>query len=163
MRLEPDSPQRTGEQRRYFPDYTRRLLEIHEELEADRNSYLAGGYAEEFGYRAEPGSSRGVPVLDGESPEQYAGWLGRAVALHPGYPLRPHPIDEQNVVAALSEATRQAHYDVGQRGTFVRVTERAYEHQRHRTASRAAAALTRFLAVFVALNWQLTHMQRRHR
>jgi len=45
MRLDPSSPLRTDEQRRYFPDWTCGVLEVCEELEADHNSYLAGGYA----------------------------------------------------------------------------------------------------------------------
>ena len=46
---------RRDEYRRYFPDWTRRSLAVGEEVEADHNSYLAGGYAEEFGYLARPG------------------------------------------------------------------------------------------------------------
>ena len=61
MRVEPDSRKRMGETRRYFPDWTHRSLASGPELEADHNSYLAGGYAEEFGYRAQPGYSRGAP------------------------------------------------------------------------------------------------------
>src|SRR5262245_57827743 len=92
MRLEPDSPRRTDEQRRYFPDFAPYLLEDCEELEADHNSYLAGGYAEEFGYWAQTGSSRGVPLLDDEPLEQHAKWFGQAGAMHPGYPIKPSPL-----------------------------------------------------------------------
>src|SRR5262245_28378552 len=92
MRLAPDSPQREDEQRRYFPDWTPCLPEELDELEAEHNSYLAGGYAEEFGYWAQAGSSRGVPLLDGEPPEQSAEWFGQAAAMHPGYPIRPCPL-----------------------------------------------------------------------
>ena len=73
MRVEPDFRKRIGETRRYFPDWTHRSLASGPELEADHNSYLAGGYAEEFGYRAQPGYSRGAPVLDDETPERLPG------------------------------------------------------------------------------------------
>jgi hypothetical protein len=92
MRVEATFPRRMGEQRRYFPDWTALVLETSPELEADRNSYLAGGYAEEFGYRAQPGWSRGVPVLDDESPELCPGWRCQAGATHPGYPLKANPL-----------------------------------------------------------------------
>ena len=89
MRVQPESPQRTDEQRSYFPDWTPHLPKAPAELEADHNSYLAGGYAEEFGYLARPGVSRGVPVLDGEPPEDCAEWRCEAAAMHPGYPITP--------------------------------------------------------------------------
>jgi hypothetical protein len=136
MRLEPDSPQRINEQRRYFPDWTRRVLEVHEELEADHNSYLAGGYAEEFGYCAQGGASRGVPLLDGESPEDYAEWLARTAAIHPGFPLRAYPIAlPSHAVRAPAERPRIA-ASIAYRGTYVTVTDR----------SRTPTVLTRVLA-----------------
>ena len=57
MHLQSNAHQRTGEYRRYFPDWTHRSLRVGEELEADHNSYLAGGYAEEFGYLAQAEAS----------------------------------------------------------------------------------------------------------
>jgi hypothetical protein len=172
MRLEPDSPQRINEQRRYFPDWTRRVLEIHEELEADHNSYLACGYAEEFGYWAQPGASRGVPLLDGESPEEYAEWLGQT-AIHPGYPLRPYPIafDRERPgrafaapagrprIESSNESVDALAREIARRGTYVRVTERRYEHERHGAAQRSAAVLTRVVAALVALRWDLPRRQ----
>jgi hypothetical protein len=172
MRLDPDSPLRMNEQRRYLPDWTRRVLEVHEELEADHNSYLAGGYAEEFGYWAQPGASRGVPLLDGESPEEYAEWLAQS-AIHPGYPLRPYPIAldrehprhgfpasaRRSRIEASSEAVHASARKIAYRGTYVRVTDRRYERERHGAAQRTAAVLTRVLAALVALRWELP---RRH-
>jgi hypothetical protein len=171
MRLEPDSPKRTEEDRRYFPDWTEPLAEAREEIEADHNSYLAGGYAEEFGYRAQPCSSRRVRVLDAEVPEESAEWRRLASATHPGYPIRSRPIalegdqgepespagsGSARIVTsqdAALEIAREAH----QYGAFVSVTDRQYEHERHLVAHRAAAVLTRLLAALVTLRWRLPH------
>lgn len=124
MRLKPDSPQRINEQRRYFPDWTRRVLEVHEELEADHNSYLAGGYAEEFGYCAQAGASRGVPLLDGESPEDYAEWLAQTVAIHPGFPLRAYPVALPSHGARAPAERPRIEASIAYRGTYVTVTDR---------------------------------------
>ncbi|MBX5461209.1 MAG: hypothetical protein IRZ28_08970 [Steroidobacteraceae bacterium] len=176
MRVAPESPRRIDEQRSYFPDWTLRLLEFREELEADHNSYLAGGYAEEFGYWAHPGASRGVPVVDGAPPENSAEWLGQAAAMHPGYPIRPYPFaadrepSEPHEGAASKPtfilASRETVFDfdsaadTAPRGTFVRVTERPYERERHHFAQRATALLTRTLAALVALQWELPRRRR---
>lgn len=174
MRLEPDSPRRADEERRYFPDWTDHLAEVREEVEADHNSYLAGGYAEEFGYHARPGASRGVPVLDGEPPEESAEWHCQAHATHPGYPIRPRPIaldGEQNGAPGTGNRERQrigrsreSPLDIARetspRGAFVRVTDRPYEHERHHVEQRAAAVLTRFLAALVSFRWGLPRGRR---
>jgi hypothetical protein len=173
MRLEPESPRRTDEERRYFPDWTRSLVDAGEEIEADHNSYLAGGYAEEFGYRAQPGSSRGVRLLDGESPEESPEWHSQAGATHPGYPIKPRPVmidGEQTGTgfdAALAwqrvVASREAPLESAREnlhGTFVRVTDRPYEHARHRAEERAAGLVTRLLAGLVSLRWGLPHGRR---
>ena len=175
MRLEPESPQRTDEERRYFPDWTRSLVDAGEEIEADHNSYLAGGYAEEFGYRAQPGSSRGVRVLDGESPEESPEWQSQARATHPGYPIKPRPIgidgeqtgtgfdaalEWQRRLVASRETPLESAHDMSHHGTFVRVTDRPYEHERHRAEQRAAALVTRLLAGLVAWRWGLPHGRR---
>lgn len=171
MLLEPDSPRRTDEERRYFPDWTPTLIEIHEEIEADHNSYLAGGYAEEFGYHAQPGSSRGVLVLDGEAPEDCAEWQAEAGAMHPGYPIRPRPIPSDSVesesgttatfeqprTVASRETSIEMERESGQRGTFFRVTERLYERERHHAQQRTVAIFTRLLAALVAFRWALPH------
>jgi len=166
MRLEPDSPRRTDEQRRYFPDFTPYLLEDCEELEADHNSYLAGGYAEEFGYWAQTGSSRGVPLLDDEPLEQHAKWFGQAGAMHPGYPIKPSPLALDGTqsggrytrwpqLAAGRDADLQATRELERHGAFVRVTDRPYVRERHDLAHRAAAVLARFLSALVAASWEL--------
>jgi len=159
MRLEPESPRRTDEERRYFPDWTRSLADAREEIEADHNSYLAGGYAEEFGYLAEADSSRGVPVLEGESADDCAVRLVQWGATHPGYPLRPYPIDPAQAAAdaatsiTSSVVSYEGRYETGHRGKFVSVTDRPFERQHHQLLNRVAAAATRFLAALVGLRW----------
>jgi hypothetical protein len=158
MRLKADSPRRTDEYRRYFPDWASHLEEGREPLEADHNSYLAGGYAEEFGYLAEPGVSRGVPVLDGEQPEDCPEWRVEVAATHPGYPITPYPIaadrePTRREAAATTPPPRQPETGEAMHGAFFRVTERPYERQRHHAPQRAAAAFTRLLAALLAARW----------
>jgi hypothetical protein len=75
--------------RRYFPDWASRPVSYSPPQEADRNSYLAGGYAEEFGYQAESSS---IGRLKGGNPEDWAEWRTQSGALHPGYPECPCPL-----------------------------------------------------------------------
>jgi hypothetical protein len=164
--MNPDDRRRMGEQRRYFPDWTPQVLESCAELEADHNSYLAGGYAEEFGYRAEPGYSRGVPVLDGESPEQCPECRAQAMATHPGYPLRSHPLDVELdwsgshwIASWMNELDRDrdnAALDAEAHGVFAPVSERSYERERHEATRTAAAVSQRLAAALVSLRWTLT-------
>jgi hypothetical protein len=171
MSVEPYVPQRS-EHRRYFPDWTRRRLESGPELEADRNSYLAGGYAEEFGYRPFAGYSRGVPVLDDTPPEQCPEWLCQALATHPGYPIRPHPLELEPqglgwlAGQALGEGTstgeRAAGVDGVRGGRFIPVSERAYAHARRDAANRGAAISMRLTAALVSWRWALGHRRRVH-
>jgi hypothetical protein len=162
MHLQSNAHERTDEYRRYFPDWTHRSLRVGEELEADHNSYLAGGYAEEFGYLAGAESSRGVPLIDGESPDDYALRLVQRGGMHPGYPLRPYPVavDREKtarrraMLPSSSSASYDDTYEVRDHGKFVRVTERPYEREHRRPAHRAFAAVTRFLAAVVALRWE---------
>jgi hypothetical protein len=171
MRLQPDSPRRSDEDRRYFPEWKDHLAEIGDELEADHNSYLAGGYAEEFGYHAQAGASRGVPVLDGDPPEDCAEWRGEAAATHPGYPITPRPvtvdgelntsrdtaIHEPPAPAGSHEETApetaptQEHH-----GTFVRITDRPYEQLRHHATRRVGAIFTRIVAGLTSAQWELS-------
>ncbi|HEY8507121.1 MAG TPA: hypothetical protein VIL32_02125 [Steroidobacteraceae bacterium] len=164
MRLDPNSPQRMGEERRYFPDWVPRLSETREELEADHNSYLAGGYAEEFGYRAQPGATRGVPLIDGEPPEQTPEWHEQAFATHPGYPLKPYPVvpEKEQIEIPATRASRTAHERSSREpaGAFIRVTERSYERNRRRLSQRVAGAVTRMMAGILQLTWQLPHRRK---
>ncbi len=146
--------------RRYFPEWAERSQEIGPEVEADRNSYLANGYAEEFGYHAQPGYSRGVWVLDEESPERCEQWYGQSRATHPGYPEMPTPIvlqhedDRESLPRPASpgrtlvDAARPLHVrdpageGVPQRGGIIVVSARAgakavdLERVAHRTLFR---------------------------
>lgn len=73
----------------YFPEWADRPPAAGSVHEVDRNSYLAGGYAEEFGHRARalPAQALSVPVEgDGE-------WRVQIGGLHPGYPECPRPLD----------------------------------------------------------------------
>jgi hypothetical protein len=165
MRVPATSQRRLGDQRRYFPDWTDRLLESGIELEADRNSYLAGGYAEEFGYGAQSDCSRGVRVLDGESPELCSEWRCQAGGTHPGYPLRAHPFaSEFDATLAEPDTGVLAHHafdydppvqgahDATRHGTFVVVSRRPYKHD---TARRAAIISARVTSALVSLRWAL--------
>jgi hypothetical protein len=160
MHLQPNAHRRTDEYRRYFPDWTSRSLLAGQELEADHNSYLAGGYAEEFGYLAQNDASRGVPVLDGESPDEYEVRLVQGAAMHPGYPLRPYPfaVDGESVAdhRALSSgrAVPDGIYKGEDHGTFVSVKDRPYERQHRQPAYRRTAVLTRLLAALVSLRFR---------
>jgi hypothetical protein len=79
------------EERRYFPEWAQRPAVDGEEVEADRNSYSAGGYAEEFGYCAHRGYARGVRIHDGVAIEESAVWFYQSHSIHPGYPEEPIP------------------------------------------------------------------------
>src|SRR5215469_2487217 len=79
---------------RFFPEWADRRLRPGVYLEADRNSYLAGGYAEEFGYGDQQGCRVGV-CLAVDDPERCCLWSAQVGGLHPGYPeyATPHERD----------------------------------------------------------------------
>lgn len=78
----------------YFPEWADRPPARGSLHEVDRNSYLAGGYAEEFGHRAQAlPAQASVPVEgDGE-------WRVQVGGLHPGYPECPRPLDRELLAA----------------------------------------------------------------
>lgn len=155
MRVPPTSPRHLGEQRRYFPDWIERLLDGGLEVEADRNSYLAGGYSEEFGYCALPGSTRGVPVLDGESAEECAESRKQAYATHPGYPLKPHPLEvkiESRAAVPKPPMRPSTRRNVDGRGSFVSVWHLSRRNQRSH-ARWVFGAIGGGLIVVAALLW----------
>jgi hypothetical protein len=80
---------------RYFPDWADLPTGPDPQREADRNSYLAGGYADEFGYRTQPDQPPAIVPLDGD-PESSSLWREQVGALHPGYPQCPKPLDREN-------------------------------------------------------------------
>lgn len=77
---------------RYFPEWADRPPGPDAQHESDRNSYLAGGYADEFGYGTGGGRPPAIPALDGD-PEGGKLWREQIGALHPGYPECPKPLD----------------------------------------------------------------------
>lgn len=82
-----------AEVHRYFPEWADRYPRGGRHLEADRNSYLAGGYAEEFGYHDDPECPEcpnGMVRLTSD-PEQCRHWRLHVGGVHPGYPECPRP------------------------------------------------------------------------
>lgn len=82
----------TSEVHRYFPEWAARPARGGFPHESDRNSYLAGGYAEEFGYDVQPGCPASLARLAGD-PERSEEWCIQMGALHPGYPERGKPLE----------------------------------------------------------------------
>jgi hypothetical protein len=76
---------------RYFPEWADRPTRDGVAREAERNSYLAGGYAEEFGYLACPDSQLAFRALP-RDPERSLLWRAQIGAVHPGYPECPTPL-----------------------------------------------------------------------
>ena len=77
---------------RYFPEWADRPSGPDAQHESESNSYLAGGYADEFGYGAYPDGPPAITPLDGD-PESSRLWREQIGALHPGYPQCPKPLD----------------------------------------------------------------------
>ena len=90
----------------YFPEWADRPVEGGTPQESDRNSYLAGGYAEEFGYSAQRGHPPAAPAPHGD-PEQSRQWRVQIGGLHPGYPECPRPLD-RGVIRSLDGASDRA-------------------------------------------------------
>lgn len=82
---------------RYFPEWADRPVGPDVQHESDRNSYLAGGYADEFGYGADAGRPPAISPLAGD-PEESPWWREQIGALHPGYPQCPKPLDRDLLV-----------------------------------------------------------------
>jgi hypothetical protein len=156
-----------SEQHRYFPDWTLRSLTSGPETEAEYNSYLAGGYAEEFGYRARISYSPEVSELDGDVPDFCRERRSQASPVHPGYPLKAHPIacerdimrDERATAAVMRSgglADRFAFEGIAERSsTFIVVSNRPRMRNRVGFMQRAAIASIRLAAALVALRWAL--------
>ena len=88
----PDSVPRLNEEHRYFPEWADRPEIPGRPLEADHNSYLAGGYSEEFGYRTGTDRPPAFPSLEGD-PDESGLWRVQITGFHPGYPECPRPED----------------------------------------------------------------------
>ena len=89
---EPSASEAVSETHRYFPEWADRPIGPETQYEADRNSYLAGGYADEFGYGTPTGRPPAIAPLEGD-PERSRLWGEQIGALHPGYPQCPKPAD----------------------------------------------------------------------
>lgn len=87
---------------RYFPEWADRPSGPDVQHESERNSYLAGGYADEFGYGAYPDGPPAIAPLEGD-PENSALWREQIGALHPGYPQCPKPLDRYRPEAKREE------------------------------------------------------------
>jgi hypothetical protein len=92
MPYEQITPRLPEEVHRYFPEWADRPDSADLLLEADHNSYLAGGYSEEFGYRVRPDHPPVFQLLL-EEPEHSRQWAVQIGCLHPGYPECPRPAD----------------------------------------------------------------------
>jgi hypothetical protein len=86
-----DTCLREEEIHRYFPEWADLPPLTAPLMESDCNSYLAGGYADEFGYHLQPDVSTGARIIDG--PLEHCSYLRVQIgALHPGYPECPRPV-----------------------------------------------------------------------
>ncbi len=92
----PGSVTRLNEEHRYFPEWADRPAIPGPPLEADHNSYLAGGYSEEFGYRTGTDRPPVFPSLEGD-PDESRLWRVQITGFHPGYPQCPRPEDGERV------------------------------------------------------------------
>jgi hypothetical protein len=113
---------------RYFPEWADRPAVDGVPREAERNSYSAGGYAEEFGYAAQPGLPAPRKPLTGD-PERSKQWRIQIGAVHPGYPECPKPLDRDSIrwlavvpcgdemFRALSGSPGTATHAIGQHAT----------------------------------------------
>lgn len=114
---------------RYFPEWADRPVGPDAQHESDRNSYLAGGYADEFGYGAHAGRPPAIAPLAGD-PEDSTLWREQIGALHPGYPQCPKPVDRYGfetprVLFAARPVRNEPHAGVGFRVIQVRPRNQA--------------------------------------
>lgn len=81
-----------NENHRYFPEWADRPEISGTPVEADHNSYLAGGYSEEFGYRVSIDQPPVFSPLEGDPDSSRLRYV-RINGLHPGYPECARPDD----------------------------------------------------------------------
>lgn len=106
MPLDLDSAAAKDRNHVYFPEWADRPTVAARLLEADNNSYLAGGYSEEFGYHDRPELPPIFPTLDGV-PEQSQLWSVQIEGLHPGYPECPNPHDRDPLLTGARTSRAQ--------------------------------------------------------
>lgn len=85
-----------NENHRYFPEWADRPENSGPLVEADHNSYLAGGYSEEFGYRVSIDRPPVFSPLEGD-PDSSRLWYVQITGLHPGYPECARPDDRDRL------------------------------------------------------------------
>jgi hypothetical protein len=97
---------------RFFPEWADRPPSAESFPELDRNSYMAGGYSEEFGHGADV---EGTPLdsLPIQEPERWPQWKVQAGGLHPGYPECPRPGDRDRSGSAQNISPVSSGFDVG--------------------------------------------------
>lgn len=96
-----------NEHHRYFPEWADRPGIPGPPVEADHNSYLAGGYSEEFGYHVSADRPPVFAPLEGD-PDGSRLWYVQVTGLHPGYPEcgRPDDRDRFQRRSGMEEARR---------------------------------------------------------
>jgi len=108
MRRHRSSRSSPGDVHRYFPEWADRPVADGVLWESDRNSYSAGGYAEEFGYASQAGLPPAARPLSGDA-ERSKQWCWQIGALHPGYPECSKPLDRESIrVGGVSLPSEQS-------------------------------------------------------
>ena len=131
------------EDHRFFPEWADRPPSTENLHEADRNSYLAGGYAEEFGH----GVQEAISAAHLPPAEEGREWRVQIGGLHPGYPEFPRPRDRDlrgeplGATAPLRSGSRAVGVLYRSVAAFkvIRVG-RSSEHERHPGVIPAALA-----------------------
>lgn len=141
-----DFAQHLNEDHRYFPEWADRPEIQEPAVEADHNSYLAGGYSEEFGYHVSVDRPPVFAPLE-EDPDGSRLWYVQITGFHPGYPEcgRPDDRDGQRTRTAriLSGDSAASSREPPRPIRVIRVGERARNATRH---GELAARLTSFWA-----------------
>jgi|SRR6185437_3371842 len=109
---EIDSAWHLEEVHRFFPEWADRPLSRLSLPELDRNSYMAGGYSEEFGHCA-GAESTSLDSHSAQEPERSPQWKVQAGGLHPGYPECPRPSDRDPGRPAANVLPIRAGFNIG--------------------------------------------------
>ncbi|MGH8295493.1 MAG: hypothetical protein ACRETZ_08345 [Steroidobacteraceae bacterium] len=142
-----------NEDHRYFPEWADRPEIQEPPAEADHNSYLAGGYSEEFGYHVSIDRPPVFAPLEGD-PDGSRLWYVHITGLHPGYPECGRPDDRERfrwhsgTEEALRARTARIHIRDSTASSrepprpirVIRVGERARQATRHGGLARRLAS-----------------------
>jgi len=155
IRIDRNSAGHVGELHCYFPEWAARPPRHRLQLESERNSYSAGGYAEEFGYGVQADVPTAAPTLVG-NPEACWYWRVQVGALHPGYPECPRPVETDIPPSGPGAA-------VDARGTQTVVPPQPAHFKRVRADARQAApASPAGLGAQLVSLWTEFRILRRH-